>query len=98
MPLHYRLINNICNYEKSYYVLYSNLCIVLCSWNTVWLTWLYELQSVKQDWNCKSKDAALKAADKVMDNNQLFDTDGSDAMVDYLNKASVVDSLNKLEQ
>ena len=42
--------------------------------------------------------AALKAADKVMDNNQLFDTDGSDAMVDYLNKASVVDSLNKLEQ
>ena len=42
--------------------------------------------------------AALKAADHVMDNNQLFDTDGSDAMVDYLNKASVVDSLNKLEQ
>ena len=42
--------------------------------------------------------AALKAADKVMDNNQLFDTDGSDAMVDYLNKASAVDSLNKLEQ
>lgn len=33
-----------------------------------------------------------------MDNNQLFDTDGSDAMVDYLDKASVVDSLNKLEQ
>ena len=46
----------------------------------------------------KAQDAALKAADKVMDNNQLFDTDGSDAMVDYLNKASVVDSLNKLEQ
>ena len=42
--------------------------------------------------------AALKAADKVMDNNQLCDTDRSDAMVDYLNKASVVDSLNKLEQ
>ena len=46
----------------------------------------------------KSQKAALDAADKVMDNNQLFDTDGSDAMVDYLNKASVVDSLNKLEQ
>lgn len=46
----------------------------------------------------KAQNAALKAADKVMDNNQLFDTDGSDAMVDYLNKASVVDSLNKLEQ
>ena len=46
----------------------------------------------------KAQEAALNAADKVMDNNQLFDTDGSDAMVDYLNKASVVDSLNKLEQ
>ena len=42
--------------------------------------------------------AALKAADKVMDNNQLFDTDGSDAMANYLDKAAVVDSLNKLEQ
>ena len=46
----------------------------------------------------KAREAALKAADKVMDNNQLFDTDGSDAMADYLHKASVVDSLNKLEQ
>ena len=45
-----------------------------------------------------AQNTALKAADKVMDNNQLFDTDGSDAMVDYLDKASVVDSLNKLEQ
>lgn len=44
-----------------------------------------------------AQDAALKAADKVMDNNQLFDTDGSDAMVDYLQKASVVDSLHNLE-
>lgn len=45
----------------------------------------------------KAQDAALKAADKVMDNNQLFDTDGSDAMADYLQKAAVVDSLNNLE-
>lgn len=41
---------------------------------------------------------ALNAADKVMEANQLFDTDGSDAMADYLDKAAVVDSLNKLEQ
>ena len=41
--------------------------------------------------------AALDAADKVMDNNQLFDTDGSDAMVKYLDLASKVDSLYKLE-
>lgn len=46
----------------------------------------------------KAQNAALKAADKVMEANQLFDTDGSDAMADYLDKAAVVDSLNKLEQ
>lgn len=45
----------------------------------------------------EAQDAALKAADKVMDNNQLFDTDGSDEMADYLQKAAVVDSLNNLE-
>ena len=45
----------------------------------------------------KAQDAALKAADKVMDNNQLFDTDGSDTMADYLQKAAIVDSLNNLE-
>ena len=45
----------------------------------------------------KAQNAALKAADKVMDNNQLFDTDGSDAMADYLHKAAVVDSLYNLE-
>lgn len=42
--------------------------------------------------------AALEAADKVMDNNELFDADGGDAMCDYLDKAAVVDSLYKLEQ
>lgn len=41
--------------------------------------------------------AALKAADEVMDNHQLFDTDGSDTMVKYLDLASKVDSLYKLE-
>ena len=45
----------------------------------------------------KAQDAALKAADKVIDNNQLFDTDGSDAMADYLRKAAIVDSLHNLE-
>ena len=44
----------------------------------------------------KAQDAALKAADHVMDKNELFDTDGSDAMADYLQKAAVVDSLNNL--
>ena len=46
----------------------------------------------------KAQRAALEAADKVMDNNELFDADGSDIMCDYLDKAAVVDSLYKLEQ
>ena len=46
----------------------------------------------------KAQRAALEAADKVMDNNELFDADGSDIMCDYLNKVAVVDSLYKLEQ
>lgn len=45
----------------------------------------------------KAQRAALKAADKVMDSNQLFDTDGSDIMVNYLDLASKVDSLYSLE-
>ena len=64
---------------------------------------LSQYKLLHNDYNVKTEliDAqhnALKAADKVMDNNQLFDTDGSDAMADYLDKAAVVDSLNKLEQ
>ena len=44
----------------------------------------------------KAQEVALDAADKVMDNNQLFDTDGSDAMVKYLDLAHKVDSLYQL--
>ena len=44
----------------------------------------------------KAQESALDAADKVMDNNQLFDTDGSDAMVKYLDLAHKVDSLYQL--
>ena len=46
----------------------------------------------------KAQKAALNASDKVMDNNQLFDTDGSDAMVKYLDLAHKVDSLYQLEE
>lgn len=64
---------------------------------------LSQYKLLHNDYNTKTElvdaqNTALKAADKVMDNNQLFDTDGSDAMADYLDKAAVVDSLNKLEQ
>ena len=40
--------------------------------------------------------AALKAADKVMEKNELFDTDGSDTMAKYLELAHKVDSLYQL--
>ena len=40
--------------------------------------------------------AALDAADHVMGQNELFDTDGSDVMVKYLDLANKVDSLYQL--
>lgn len=46
----------------------------------------------------KAQGAALDAADNVMGNNELFDTDGSDEMVKYLDLAHKVDSLYKLEE
>ena len=53
------------------------------------------------DYNTKTEliDAqhdALNAADKVMDNNQLFFTDSSYAMVKYLDLVNKVDSLYQL--
>ena len=44
----------------------------------------------------KAQKAALDAADHVMGENELFDTDGSDAMVKYLDLAHKVDSLYQL--
>ena len=44
----------------------------------------------------KAQEAALDAADHVMGQNELFDTDGSDAMVKYLDLAHKVDSLYQL--
>ena len=44
----------------------------------------------------KAQKAALNAADSVMSNNELFDTDGSDAMAKYLDLAHNVDSLYQL--
>lgn len=41
--------------------------------------------------------AALNAADQVMEGHELFDTDGSDNMANYLHKAAIVDSLYNLE-
>lgn len=46
----------------------------------------------------KVQEAALDAADYVMGKNELFDTDGSDEMVKYLDLAHKVDSLYQLEE
>lgn len=46
----------------------------------------------------KAQEAALDAADNVMGQNELFDTDGSDAMVKYLDLAHKVDSLYQQEE
>lgn len=43
-----------------------------------------------------TQNAALEQADIVMDNNGLFDADGSDDMALYLELASEVDSLYSL--
>ena len=45
----------------------------------------------------KAQKAALDAADHVMEEQELFDTDGGDNMANYLHKAAIVDSLYNLE-
>lgn len=46
----------------------------------------------------QSQAKALELADSIMDNNQLFDADGSDAMADYLHAAAKVDSLYQTQE
>ena len=62
---------------------------------------LSQYKLLHNDYNAKTElvDAqrnALNAADHVMGQNELFDTDGSDAMVKYLDLAHKVDSLYQL--
>ena len=65
----------------------SKYDLVLANYNTI----PYKIELIK------AQRAALDAADNVMDNHQLFDTDGSDTMAKYLHKAAIVDSLYSLE-
>lgn len=44
-----------------------------------------------------AQNAALEKAEIVMDNNDLWDTDGSDDMADYLELCCEVDSLWKTQ-
>ena len=64
---------------------------------------LSQYKLLHNDYNAKTElvdvqRAALNAADHVMGENELFDTDGSDAMVKYLDLAHKVDSLYQLEE
>lgn len=62
---------------------------------------LSQYKLLRNDCNAKTElinaqRAALDAADHVMDQNELFDTDGSDVMVKYLDLVHKVDSLYQL--
>lgn len=62
---------------------------------------LSQYKLLHNDYNTKTElvdaqRATLDAADHVMDQNELFDTDGSDVMVKYLDLAHKVDSLYQL--
>lgn len=62
---------------------------------------LSQYKLLHNDYNAKTElvnaqRAALNAADHVMGQNELFDTDGSDVMVKYLDLAHKVDSLYQL--
>lgn len=62
---------------------------------------LSQYKLLHNDYNAKTElvdaqRAALDAADHVMDQKELFDTDGSDVMVKYLDLAHKVDSLYQL--
>ena len=45
----------------------------------------------------KAQKDALDAADHVIEEHELFDTDGGDNMTNYLHNAAIVDSLYNLE-
>ena len=62
---------------------------------------LSQYKLLHNDYNTKTElvdaqRAALDAADRVMGQNELLDTDGSDVMVKYLDLAHKVDSLYQL--
>ena len=65
----------------------SKYDLVLANYNTI----PYKIELIK------AQEAALDAADHVMGEHNLFDTDGGDNMAKYLHKAAIVDSLYNLE-
>ena len=105
MPLSYRLINK-CTVMKK--VIITTVCVIIAFVAGV-LTGYHGCESkyrlIKANANTipykieliKAQKAALDAADHVMEEQELFDTDGGDNMANYLHKAAIVDSLYNLE-
>ena len=106
MPLSYRLINKYTIMKKV--IITSTVCVVIAFIAGV-LTGYHGCESkyslIKANYNTipykieviKAQRAALDAADHVMGEHELFDTDGGDNMANYLHKAAIVDSLYSLE-
>lgn len=65
----------------------SKYSLIKANYNTI----PYKIEIIK------AQRAALDAADHVMGEHELFDTDGGDNMANYLHKAAIVDSLYSLE-
>ena len=65
----------------------SKYDLVLANYNTI----PYKIELIK------AQEAALDAADHVIGEHNLFDTDGGDTMAKYLDLAHKVDSLYNLE-
>ena len=108
MPLSYRLINK-CTIMKTFRMIILSIVVLVCGFVVGYCTGqengkdiiLSQYKLLHNDYNAKTElidaqKAALDASDKVMDNNQLFDTDGSDEMVKYLDLVNKVDSLYQL--
>ena len=108
MPLSYRLINK-CTIMKTFRRIILSIVVLVCGFVVGYCTGqengkdiiLSQYKLLHNDYNAKTElidaqKAALDASDKVMDNNQLFDTDGSDEMVKYLDLVNKVDSLYQL--
>ena len=65
--------------------------------------WLFNISGVYEANNfkkevIKAQDEVILKAEEVIDNNNLYDIDGSDTMSEYMEALAVVDSLYRVQQ
>lgn len=58
---------------------------------------IYEANNFKKE-VIKAQDKVILKAEEVIDNNNLYDTDGSDTMSEYMEALAVIDSLYRVQQ